>query len=664
MQRIPSATLILFLSLLLLASTGHAAGDFVFGDDQVHSIDIQFDQPAFFDSLTLYYLIGDQQYMAATVVADGVVIDSVGVRLKGNASFSHPNDKKSFRIAFDEYRDPQRWDGLKGVHLNNCWEDPSFLREKLHLDMCEDAGIPGPRANFVEVKLNGELWGLYSLVETVDKTFLSSRFGDNDGNLYKAVDGFLNPNISDFVWYGSDPSIYYGRYELKTPEGIFPWQDLVGVIDSLENGGDAEAALPPVVNLLGVYRAFAMDILFANLDSYLGSGRNFYVYFNPAGGRMEWSLWDVGMSFGSYWGEGSDYETVDLFYSSDPAQRPLAATIFTTPVLREAYLYTLCCLFNNYLSYAELDPRIEELADLVRPFVQADPRKMYTDAQFEENLNSDIEVGGHRKPGLRAFVLAREANVQAQLDALDYDCDCQVESGEIVINEFVADNNLIADPAGEFDDWIELYNNSTETIHLDGMFLSDDSLAPLQWQFPAGTTVAPDEYLIIWADNDLSQDGLHASFKLSASGEQVLLSDAQAGLLDEITFAVQLPDLSMARHPNGTGIFTRGLPTFADNNDEGISVDPWTPTQFTLYSNSPNPFQSSTMIRFNLPHRGAVDLRVFDIRGREVAVLLDEELNSGLHQVEFESRDLAAGLYFYRLRGPDGTSAKRMLILK
>ena len=173
--------------------------------------------------------------MPATVTADGVVYDSVGVRLKGNASYTHPNDKKPFRLSFDEYIGTQRWDGLKGIHLNNCWEDPTFMREKLHLDFARAAGIPAPRGSFAELYLNGELWGFYSMVEHVDKTFLTSRFGDNGGNLYKAVDGLLGGPISDFKWYGSNPAAYYTHYEFKTDDSLDPWTDLVAVIDSLNN---------------------------------------------------------------------------------------------------------------------------------------------------------------------------------------------------------------------------------------------------------------------------------------------------------------------------------------------------------------------------------------------------------------------------------------------
>jgi hypothetical protein len=291
------------------------------------------------------------------------------------------------------------------------------MREKLHLDLSRDASIPAPRANFAELYINGELWGFYSLVEHVDKTFLSGRYGNNDGNLYKAVDGFLSGPISDFRWYGSDPSLYHSRYELKTDDSPNPWTDLIAVIDSLNNSPSTADALPPVVDLTSVYRAFAEDILLASLDAYVGSGRNFYCYFNESDGRMEWILWDTGMSFGSYWSAAQNYEALSLTYVINAVQRPLAGRIYSTPELLADYLNEFCELYAGYFSTTRLYRQIDRLAELIRPYVYADPRKMYTNEQFELNIDQDIVVGGHRKPGLKAFIAARAVNVETQLSA-------------------------------------------------------------------------------------------------------------------------------------------------------------------------------------------------------------------------------------------------------
>ena len=76
-----------------------------------------------------------------------------------------------------------------------------------------------------------------------------------------------------------------------------------------------------------------------------------------------------------------------------------------------------------------------------------------------------------------------------------------------------------ADQDGDFDDWIELYNNGSSPIDLEGYYLSDDPEDVMQWAFPAGTEIAANGYLVVWADEDEDQSGLHANFKFVCKGK-------------------------------------------------------------------------------------------------------------------------------------------------
>lgn len=73
------------------------------------------------------------------------------------------------------------------------------------------------------------------------------------------------------------------------------------------------------------------------------------------------------------------------------------------------------------------------------------------------------------------------------------------------------------------------------------------------------------------------------------------------------------------------------------------------PTEFRLEPNYPNPFNPSTTVQFALPVRSQVTLRLYDLLGREVATLVDGELESGVHKVVFQAESVASGVYFYRL---------------
>ncbi|MBN2411550.1 T9SS type A sorting domain-containing protein [candidate division KSB1 bacterium] len=88
------------------------------------------------------------------------------------------------------------------------------------------------------------------------------------------------------------------------------------------------------------------------------------------------------------------------------------------------------------------------------------------------------------------------------------------------------------------------------------------------------------------------------------------------------------------------------------------------PENFDLLQNYPNPFNPVTTIKFNLPVAEKVKLTVYDITGQAVAVLLNEELSRGEHRCRFEARDLANGIYIYRLQSGDVDQTRKMLLLK
>ncbi|MCC6724172.1 MAG: lamin tail domain-containing protein [Saprospiraceae bacterium] len=143
----------------------------------------------------------------------------------------------------------------------------------------------------------------------------------------------------------------------------------------------------------------------------------------------------------------------------------------------------------------------------------------------------------------------------------------------VVINEVMASNQTyITDENGEYEDWIELYNGSSSAINLSGWHITDNPDNLEKWDFPTNTSIPAMGYIIIWADEDSSQGPLHANFKLSAVGEQLLLVNASGNTVQDISFGQQQADKGYARSPNGTGSFTIKNPTFKANNDTGISA--------------------------------------------------------------------------------------------
>lgn len=213
-----------------------------------------------------------------------------------------------------------------------------------------------------------------------------------------------------------------------------------------------------------------------------------------------------------------------------------------------------------------------------------------------------------------------------------------VISSDVVINELMASNDAtVADQDNEFDDWIELYNNTGTDISLNGYYLTDDSLDLMKWPFP-DVTIEANNYLIVWADGDLSQVGLHAGFKLSAGGESVYLVNSSLEIVNSVTFTDQTTDIAYARMPNGTGDFNTQPATFGYNNDEVNFVNDYRAVKYNVY---PNPFDELLTVELNGSQSS--NYVIVDIIGKTVA--------TGVLNVEksiINTSSLGTGVYFLK----------------
>lgn len=140
----------------------------------------------------------------------------------------------------------------------------------------------------------------------------------------------------------------------------------------------------------------------------------------------------------------------------------------------------------------------------------------------------------------------------------------------VVINEFMSSNRTVAaDEDGDYDDWVELYNNSNQPYDLSGYHMSDKEHEITRWTFPSGTVIPANGYLIVWLDNkDKVDTGLHTNFSLARGGEALYLVTPDLQFADRVVYGEMDHDTSYARIPNGTGDFeVRINPSFnAANN--------------------------------------------------------------------------------------------------
>ncbi len=543
-----------FTCLLVVLATSASQADQAatfFDDSKVHEIRLYFDSANWYNTLYDAHANNPEDpYFPARFKYGDIVLPQIGARFKGNSSFRVNGVKKSFKLDFNEYADAVTFLGLKKLNLNNLSLSPDFMREKLFLDFAGKY-IPAMRAVHVNVYVNDVLWGLYMAVEQPDKTMMQSRFGDTeDGNLYEA--GEMNV---DMTYKGTNPVSYTSLYELKTNETENDYSGLIEFLDVLNNTptADLPAKLEPLCDVNNMLHGLALDILFSNTDSYLGSGSEFYLYDRTDTGQFIRIHWDLNESFGTT-GDGSPSVAnpmqMDPFWlptsSGGPGgpggpgggggtatiSRPLATKLWAVESYKRTYLRMLARMLREGFDETTMKARIQQLADLIRSSVSADPNKLYTSAQFETALQSQVSAGQVPIYGLNQFVTGRHAFLRPLLNTYSL-------ASDIRLNELVSVNaGSYKDAAGDADPWVELHNLGPGAVTLTGFTLTDDASNPVKWALPA-VTLSDGGFLVIWLDGETAEGPDHASFNLQASGGTLSLHVTSGGkttLLETVTY--------------------------------------------------------------------------------------------------------------------------------
>lgn len=287
---------------------------------------------------------------------DGRSYGPVAVHLKGVNSFEPIDMKPSLRIKIDEYVDGAELFGLEDLTLNNMHSDKAMMHERLAYWVARQMGIPASRANHAWVTINGEAYGLYTNVETVKKRMLARWFPDPTGPLFEATDVDFAP-------------AYVGLFEHET--GMDDRTLIAGLASALatESPDAAIAAADAFVDLPQFRRFWAMTSVIGQLDSFPYSfpGDDYYLYADPATGRLRFIPW------------GMD----ETFFAPDFDVKQVNS------ILAEKCKASAAC-FQDYVNQTwELLGRLEQMgwvaehdriAAQIAPHTGADTRKSYTDA--------------------------------------------------------------------------------------------------------------------------------------------------------------------------------------------------------------------------------------------------------------------------------------------
>jgi len=246
-------------------------------------------------------------------------------------------------------------------------------------------------------------------------------------------------------------------------------------------------------------------------------------------------------------------------------------------------------------------------------------------------------------------------------------------SGMVVLNEIAARNSGSVVEAGTTPDWIELFNNGTQTVELGGFSLSDDVLVPGKYVFPPETQLAARDFLVVWCDDRTNAPGLHTGFGLKDTGQTVALfgppGDSVA-VHDYVTFGLQAANFTLGRDGDGAGPWGLTGPTPGAPNvvqalapAGSLCINEWMAAPesgddwFELYNRAALPVALSGLHLtddLNAPTLTQLADLSFVGPADYVKLLADENLENGADHVGFKLR---AGGETIGLYATNGTTA-------
>jgi hypothetical protein len=376
----------------------------------IRNVYLQFPQTNFWNVLVSNY--ASQTEIQASMTVDGVLYDSVGVRLRGNTSYQSTgqSQKKSFKISLDYANPDRRIMGYRSMKLNNEAGDPSFLREVFYLHQIRKH-IPAAKANFVHLYLNNQDWGVYPNIQLLNKDYLKEWFLSNNGANWRADDptptppgpGGGGPQWGDGTaalnYLGADTALYKEYYTLKSSEIPDSWNRLVAGCNALNNtpSSDLPNVLPNYFDVDRVLWFLASEIAFSDDDSYIMKGKmDYFVYFDAETGRLSPLEYD-GNSVLS-----NNNITWSPFYNVNKVNYPLLNKLLNVPAWRQRYLAHLRTIITEEMDASGAAQLIDQYRNQIDALYQSDPKKFYTYAQFNTGVNDLKNLVNTRRTNLLA----------------------------------------------------------------------------------------------------------------------------------------------------------------------------------------------------------------------------------------------------------------------
>lgn len=303
-------------------------------------------------------------YYSSNFAWNGTALQNIGIKSRGSGSRSP--FKPNLTVKFNKYV-KQKFLGHNTILLKANNQDGSMMREFLTMALAQRLGLPAPREAPARLYVNGEFFGLYTIVENPDEDFLTRVYGESAGYLYD-----YNPILDyHFDYLGEDPAVYGLQFEPKTHEDAPELPKLFEMLRLINQTPDADfpAVGPSYVDLAGFLKLLAVENYVSDSDGILSDVwgmNNFYLYRPANSKQFRFLPWDT--DFTLSWAERPVMQNLD--------RNTLARRALTIPGLRQVYVETM--LQAATVAGGEdgwMRSEIDRLHSLIGPDAWLDPHK-------------------------------------------------------------------------------------------------------------------------------------------------------------------------------------------------------------------------------------------------------------------------------------------------
>ncbi len=316
-------------------------------------------------------------YVPATFRWRNTILTDVAVRFKGNSS-SQPSQKhkRSYLIRFDKHSKEQRFLGLQRVSLDNGVQFGSLFSEPIITEILRAEGIPVHRCNYAKLYVNGNYLGVYTNVERIDETFLTSRFGKFSGPLFKVDLGGPGSNLA---FIGDEPAKYKQAFEPKSDAAKNHRNQVVDLVRTINKTDDRDfqRQMESALELDDFLKVTAVMLFSGAFDQLTGwNPHNYYLHRDARSGKWRYFAWDLDVGFCET--AFSQIKVLDQWHAAWPVPttsraNPLLDRINSNEALLKKYRRFAKVILERHFQPDLLCARFDEKFELIKNDLAGDP---------------------------------------------------------------------------------------------------------------------------------------------------------------------------------------------------------------------------------------------------------------------------------------------------